>query len=215
VSGDVHAGFCESRGVQLPPATHRVTRMQGRRRCRRSNRLSNAARVMEVWPSVAALQEEAANHRMVRRSRAGVLSVAEKALREGVRCGSGRRAEANHSMTCRKRIDESETGVESLLRDEPGGYLFIGQVLSGIEVARARSGRLCGTCEPVAPILPRLGLWFEGVPQVAETTRGRVPMRGTGTDRRVVAVKPGNAGGAKAPGCPGVVVGQLLGRRSR
>ena len=22
VSGDVHAGFCERRGVQLPPATH-------------------------------------------------------------------------------------------------------------------------------------------------------------------------------------------------
>jgi len=29
----------------------------------------------------------------------------------------------------------------------------------------------------------------EGVPQVAETTRGRVPMRGTGADRLVVAVK--------------------------
>ena len=29
----------------------------------------------------------------------------------------------------------------------------------------------------------------EGVPQVDETTRGRVPMRGTGADRFVVAVK--------------------------
>lgn len=118
-------------------------------------------------------------------------------------------------MTCRKRIDESETGVESLLRDEPGGHLFTGQVLSGMKVARAGSRRLCGTCEPVAPICPQLELWREGDLQVAETTRGRVPVRGTGTDRRVVAGMPGNAGGAKASGCPGVVVGQLFGRRSR
>jgi hypothetical protein len=31
------------------------------------------------WPSVVALQEEAANHRELRRLRAGVVSVAEKA----------------------------------------------------------------------------------------------------------------------------------------
>jgi len=97
---------------------------------------------------VVALQEEITNHRKVRRLRAGVLSVAEKACREHVRCGPRRRAEANHSMTCRKRIDESETGVESLLRDESGRYLLTGQVLSGMKVARAWSWRLCGTCEP-------------------------------------------------------------------
>ena len=34
------------------------------------------------WPFAVALQGEAANHREVRRSRAGVLSVAEKARRE-------------------------------------------------------------------------------------------------------------------------------------
>lgn len=119
-------------------------------------------------------------------------------------------------MTCRKRIDGGETEVESLPRDEPGGDLLIGQVLPGMKVARSGSGRLCGTYEPVAPILLRLGLWREGDPQVAESTRSRVPMRGTGTDRRVVAVMSGNADGAKAPGCPGVVVGQLpVGRRSR
>ena len=38
-------------------------------------------------PSAAALQGEAANHRQVRRSRAGVLSVAEKARPDRVRCG--------------------------------------------------------------------------------------------------------------------------------
>ena len=46
--------------------------------------------------SAAALQGEAANHRKVRRSRAEVLSVAEKARRERVRCGPRRRAQAIH-----------------------------------------------------------------------------------------------------------------------
>jgi hypothetical protein len=48
------------------------------------------------WPSAVALQGEIANHREVRRSRAGVLSVAEKARCQRVRCGSRRRARANH-----------------------------------------------------------------------------------------------------------------------
>src|SRR5438270_9313098 len=46
------------------------------------------------WPFVVALQGEIANHREVRRSRAGVLSVAEKACCQRVRCGSRRRARA-------------------------------------------------------------------------------------------------------------------------
>jgi Reverse transcriptase (RNA-dependent DNA polymerase) len=76
------------------------TRMEGC--CRRRSDGRDAVREMEEpgfvvwWPSVAALQGEAANHREVRRSRAGVLSVAEKARRERVRCGSRRRAGANH-----------------------------------------------------------------------------------------------------------------------
>jgi hypothetical protein len=37
-----------------------------------------------------------------------------------------------------------------LLRDEPGGCLLIGQVVSGMKAARAQSGRPCGTWEPVA-----------------------------------------------------------------
>jgi hypothetical protein len=51
---------------------------------------------MVRWPFAVALQGEAANHREVRRSRAGVLSVAETARYQRVRCGSRRRARANH-----------------------------------------------------------------------------------------------------------------------
>lgn len=43
-----------------------------------------------------------------------------------------------------------------MLRDEPGGGLLIGQVVSGMKAARAQFGRPCGTWEPVAS-MPRLG----------------------------------------------------------
>ncbi len=60
-------------------------------------------------------------------------------------------SESEPLMRRRKRIGDIETGVESLLRDEPGGCLLIGQAVSGVKVARAWSGLLCGTREPVAP----------------------------------------------------------------
>ena len=113
----------------------------------------------------------------------------------------------------RKRIDVIETGVQSLPRDEPGGCLLIGQVVTGVKVARARFRHRHGTWEPVAPATP-VGGWNrrrKGAPQAAETARGGVPSWGTGTDRLVVAVRPGNAGGAKGPGCPGSFDGQPAG----
>ncbi len=38
--------------------------------------------------------------------------------------------------------------------------------------------------------------------------RRKVPKRSEGADRLVVALKPGNAGGAKGPTCPVLVAGQ-------
>ncbi len=55
MSREAHAGICESRGVRLPPATR---------------------------PSGFAVQAESPNHRKRRRSRAGVVSVAEKSRRD-------------------------------------------------------------------------------------------------------------------------------------
>ena len=106
---------------------------------------------MVWWPFAVALQGEIANHREVRRSRAGVLSVAEKARCQRVRCGSRRRAKAIPPMKCRKRIGDIKTGVESLPRDQPGGSLLTGQVVSGMNggasVVRALV-RNSGTCRP-------------------------------------------------------------------
>jgi RNA-directed DNA polymerase len=47
-------------------------------------------------PSAAALQGEAANHRKLLQSRAGVVSVADKAHHQCVRCEPGRRTRVNH-----------------------------------------------------------------------------------------------------------------------
>ena len=52
-------------------------------------------------------------------------------------------------------------------------------------------------------------------PRGVDTPRGRVPMRGTGADRLVVAMRPGNAGGAKGAGCLGWRAGQPPCGRSR
>jgi len=134
--------------------------------------------------------------------------------RSGERCGKGalrvrqvRAEKASASeplMTCRKRIDDIKTEGESFLRDQSGRNLSTAQVMSGIKAARAQLRLWYGTCEPVASIRrPESRLVAcrsrEGGPQAAGTARGRVPMRGTGADRPVVAVRPGSAGGAKGP----------------
>src|SRR5918997_1679838 len=110
-------------------------------------------------------------------------------------------------LKCRKRSDDIRTGVQLLPRDESGGYLSTALVVSGMKVARARFRLRCGTWERLAAIrsVPCWRDRREGGPQAAETVRGRVPMRGRRADRPVVAVMPGNAGGAKGTGCPGSV----------
>jgi hypothetical protein len=114
-------------------------------------------------------------------------------------------------MNCRKRSNDIKTRVPLLPWDKSGGCLLIGQMVSGIEVARARFRLQHGTWESLAPI-PLAGCWTgrrEGGPQAAETVRGRVLMRGREADRLVVAMMPGNAGGAKGTGCPGSFGDQL------
>jgi hypothetical protein len=94
-------------------------------------------------------------------------------------------------MRRRKRAGVIETGVQTLLRDEPGGCLFIGQVVTGVKVARARIRHRHETWEPVAPMVS-VGCWTDrskGALQAAESARSRVPVRGTGAGRLVVAGK--------------------------
>ena len=62
-----------------------------------------------------------------------------------------------------------------------------------MKVARVRFRRWCGTWEPLAAMLPMGMLRPVGVREDSRQLnlqRGRVPMRGRGADRLVVAVKP-------------------------
>lgn len=118
------------------------------------------------------------------------------------------------SMTCRNDLDDIKTEVENRSRDQPGGSLPTGQVVSGMKVARAWPGLRCGTWEPVVSRSRAAsgagvvrGRSWKGDPK-RQKPRGQVPMRGTGADRLVVAVKPGNAGGATGAGHPGSLAGQ-------
>src|SRR6266508_2301935 len=109
-------------------------------------------------------------------------------------------------MTWRKRIDDTKTEGSRYHGRSMEMNLPTALAVSGIKVARAVPRRWCGRWAPVATkatvgLGERPARPSKGGPQAAETARGRVPTRGTGTDCRVVATKPGNAGGAKAAGC--------------
>jgi hypothetical protein len=179
------------------PRTLKEDRCRRRYRRMRCCMRDEGARPLVWWPFAVALQGVIANHREVRWSRAGVLSVAEKARCQRVRCGSRRRAKAIPPLKCRKRIDDIQNrgrvvAPGSAWRepvDWPGGC-------PAWMVARAWSGLWCGTREPVAPIgrLASGAVWACGQSSGARTpssrsVRGRVVMRGTGADLTVVVMK--------------------------
>jgi hypothetical protein len=205
-------------------ADERVPRTQKEGRCRTSRRMwccmrdGGARRTLVWWSSAVALQEEAANHPELLRSRAMVVSVVGKGALRACQVWITKASVSEPLMMCRKRyVNDIKTRAGSLSWDESGGCLLTGQVVSGIKVARAWSGLSCGTWEPVA-LRSRAasgaglacGCAWKGELQAVGPVRGRVPMWGTGADCPVVAVMPGNAGGAKGTGRPGLFDGQPL-----
>ena len=81
-----------------------------------------------------------------------------------LRCqvGSGKASVSEPLLTCRKGVDDIETGDASSLRDEPGGCPPIGQVVSGMKAARARTAAPARNVGRRAMTrLPRVG-WREG-----------------------------------------------------
>jgi hypothetical protein len=146
-----------------------------------------------------------------------VVNVVEKALcKRQVRTEKANVGEP--LMRCRESVMTSKPGPRLRPGRSLGDDLITAQTASGIEVARARSRLLVGTWEPVAPMLrgagDRPGRARKEQPQAAGTVRGRVPRRGTGAGRPLVAVRPGNAGGAKGAGYPGLRAGQPSDGRS-
>ena len=62
-------------------------------------------------------------------------------------------------MKRRKRSDVIETGVQSLPREESGGCLLTGQMVTGVKVARARFRLSRGTWEPVVTMPREMPKW--------------------------------------------------------
>ncbi len=62
-----------------------------------------------------------------------------------VRYGPKRRTPVNHHSSVENVLDDIKTGVFRSLREEPIGNLLTGWAVSGIEMARVRSGLSCGT----------------------------------------------------------------------
>ena len=88
----------------------------------------------------------------------------------------------NHHSSVETAIDDIETGEVMLPREEPIGSLFIGWAVSGIEMARAQFGLLCGTAGTCDCDVKGAGQ--EGkVP-----SRPRVPMRSAGADWPIVVM---------------------------
>ena len=151
-------------------------------------------------PSVVAVQAEIANHRKVLRSRAvGAERYGKRRVFERVRCDPMKANESEPQVSCRKAVDDIETGAQPLLRDESGGCLFIGQMVSGMYAARAWVRLLHGTWEPVV-------LWDDQlvVFGLRLVVSGRVPS-GRNCEARTPVV--GHRGGSSGSSVEGPVMG--------
>src|ERR1039457_5075484 len=95
-------------------------------------------------------------------------------------------------MKRRKRSDDNpKPGSSCCPGKRLAGDCLLARWVSGAEVARSRFRLRCGTWVPLALMCPA-ACWRgrpKGEPQGAEYARGRVPMRGRGADRLVVAMK--------------------------
>jgi len=156
-------------------------------------------------PSGPAVQAGSPNHRKLRRSRAGVVSVAAKGPRSaGQVCDE-------KTNVCEPLLTHQETGLRHQNRGRaraPGQR----RAQYGVPSARGRpacchGGARCRggvsssqalawnrrTSRPDTAMAVQMGEEppgrREGGPQAASTASGRVPMRGTGTGRPVVAMK--------------------------
>ena len=135
-------------------------------------------------PSVVALQGEATNRPQaaVVKSRGGERCGKRRAF-ERVRCDSMKANESKPLMACRKARGDIKTGYVSLSREEPGGCLLIGQVVSGMEAARAWVRLLDRTWEPVVLrddqlVASGLRLAVSGKVSSGRNREGRIPVVG-------------------------------------
>ena len=166
----------------------------------RPTRSSLAAREMRAGPSDPDHRIRVQTTASCAGTTAGVVSVAEKARKTRQAC-AGKTNAREPLMTCRKRWNVAETRLQLLAWDEarrkPVDWPSGDRHEDGVRPAR-------GSCAERGNRSPRR----QGRSPSGRPVRRRVPMRGTGTDGSAVAMKPGNAGGAKGPNSPAEDIGQ-------
>lgn len=106
----------------------------------------------------------------------------------------------NHSMTCRKRTDDVKTGMSRW----PGISSMAACLLIEWHPALRWRELATGISRERGNLSPR----YQGRRSSGDPTRARVPTRGTGTDRPVVALKVINVTGAKGSNHLAVNTGQ-------
>ncbi len=102
----------------------------------------------EGRPFGTALQEEVSNHRKRLGAKALVVSVTGKGEARLRQVGASELNASEPLLTCRKLKDVIKTGIGLLSRDESGGSLQIGQMVTGTKAAGPRHRLWCGTWEP-------------------------------------------------------------------
>src|SRR3954466_6966382 len=113
----------------------------------------------EGRPLGAGLRRQAPNHLERLGSRAPVVSVQAKGTAWPCQVWIGKATAREPPMTCRKRMDDVKTGVESLPRDQRWGDPLTASAASGMKVARVRSWLGYVTWEPVASMLREEPKW--------------------------------------------------------
>ena len=156
----------------------------------------------EGRPFKIGLQDQVSNHLRVM----GIKSICGERL--GKRwnkihqVGTEKMNESEPLMKCRKCIDVIKTKLSALAWDKiwklpvycPSGERHR-RGMSSVTGFYREHGNLSSRCK--------------GRTSSGRTTRGRVPMRGTGADQLVVVMKSGNADGAKGLNCRAVFMRQL------
>lgn len=147
-------------------------------------------------PSAVALQEEAANHRKVRRSRAARAErCGKRRAYEHVRCDPMKANASEPQMACRNSEDGIETRRALRAWDQPGGNLSTAQAVPGIYAAPARVRLRYGTWEPV--VSRESGSWSSDLRPVLP---GKAPSRRGGKERDPQARHRGGPPGSSDEG---------------
>ena len=152
-------------------------------------------------PSGDGLQDQFPNHPALRGDEIPGGERIGKRRARPVRCGPGRRTQVNRRGAVERDTDAIETRPLLAVWDEvqrgPAYWLSGGRQRGGASLVQA--------------FMRNVGTWRsdeKGEAQGAGTPRVRVPTRSAGADQLVVAMKPGNAGGAKGLNRPAAGVSQ-------